>query len=263
MSCGIIVRDLKKSFYTGGAWSPGFMRSPNTVRAAKTVEAVRGVSFELGHGDVFGLIGPSGCGKTTIAKTLARLITPDSGTAEVRGRLGFVSQDPYSSLSPVLRVSSIVAEPLFFGRLAGRSGDCSGLVRRALAQVRLDYDVYKDRLPSELSGGERQRVAIARALIGDVGVLILDEPASMVDYDVKLEITDILRQLAKNHDYAILLISHDIGFVRDVCTYIAVMESGQIIEEGAPTEICESPQHEQTRKLVLASLDLKAYLAET
>jgi ABC-type glutathione transport system ATPase component len=131
-----------------------------------------------------------------------------------------------------------------------------------MSRVRLDYDEFKDRLPGELSGGQRQRVAIARALIADPGVLILDEPTSMLDYDVKVEIMDILRHLAANNDYAILLISHDIGFIRDICTYISVMECGQIIEEGNPDEIYNSPKKELTKKLVLASQDLQKYFAE-
>jgi len=260
---------MKKTFNPGASGASGASGTTKAAGASrrlvdsrrfKTVEAVRGVSFELGHGDVFGLIGPSGCGKSTIARTLAGLLKPDSGEIEVRGRLGFVSQDPYSSLSPVMRAHAIVAEPLIFRGLRRRSGDCAQAVRDVFSKVRLDYDSYWDRLPSELSGGERQRLAIARALIGDVGVLILDEPVSMLDFDVKIEIMDILRELAVNHDYAVLLISHDIGFVRDICTRVAVMESGLIIEEGTPEQICLNPQNELTKKLVLASLDLNAYM---
>ena len=223
-------------------------------------EAVRGVSFELGHGDVFGLIGPSGCGKSTIARILAGLTDADSGVAELRGLLGFVSQDPYSALSPVMRVEAIIAEPLIFCGKAKNVRSCAGHVQHVMEHVRLDYDKYRQRLPSELSGGERQRVAIARALIMQPGVLILDEPVSMLDYDVKLEIQEILCELAAEHDYAILLISHDIGFVRKLCTRIAVMESGLIIEEGSPEEVCAAPKCELTKKLVRASLDLKGYL---
>jgi len=238
LSCGIHVHDLKKSY---------------RAKSYKTVEAVRGVSFDIGHGDVLGLIGPSGCGKTTIACAIAGLLTPDSGTAGVTGRLGFVSQDPYSSLCPVMRVCDIVAEPLVFRK---QTKDAE-VVRDALAQVGLDYDTLKNRLPHELSGGQRQRVAVARALVASGGVLILDEPVSMLDYDVKADIAAILRSLV---DYAVLLISHDIGFVRDLATHIAVMDNGLIVESGAPEEICENPQNMLTKKLVLASLDLKAYL---
>jgi len=237
MSCGITVRDLKKNY--------------------RHVEAVRGVSFEIGHGQALGLIGPSGCGKSTIAKTLAGLLKPDGGEAAVRGRLGFVSQDPYSSLCPVMRVGDIVVEPLIFRR--ERTGRVEA-VREAFSQVRLDYDKLSGRLPHELSGGERQRVAIARALIAAGGVLILDEPASMLDYDVRLEVADILRGLIKSSDHAVLLISHDIGFVRDIATHIAVMRDGLIIESGGVDEVCRSPQSELTEMLVSASLDLGAFL---
>jgi len=242
MSCGITVRDLKKSF------------RPKS-RSAEIVEAVKSVSFEISHNEVFGLIGPSGCGKSTIAKVIAGLLEPDSGIVELIGRLGFVSQDPYSSLSPVMRVNAIVSEPLKFGGIKFSEQT----VRDAMSRVRMDYDEFKDRLPHQLSGGQRQRVAIARALIADTGVLILDEPTSMLDYDVKHEIMDIISNLARNSNYAVLLISHDIGFVHDICTRIAVMENGLIVEEGSPEEICTNPQNELTKKLILASQDLQKY----
>lgn len=250
MSCGIEVVNLKKSYIS------------TSLGRKKRVDAVRGVSFSLGHGDVFGIIGPSGCGKSTIAKTLAGLLRPDEGQALVRGRLGFVSQNPYSSLSPVMRVHDIVSEPLSFNPEFAARKDKADMVRNALKKVRLDYDVYKNRFPSELSGGERQRVAIARALIAEPGVLILDEPVSMLDYDVKLEVIDILRDLSANSDYAVLVISHDIGFVQKLCTWIAVMNKGQIIEDGSVIDICENPKQELTKNLVRAALDLKAYLEE-
>lgn len=248
MSCGITVKDLYKTYH------------PKTV---KEVKAVRGVSFRLGHGDVLGLIGPSGCGKSTIVKALTGLVTPDKGIASISGRLGFVSQDPYSALCPVMRVGDIVAEPMKFNGFGNRFGDRDVKdVKESFEKVRLNYDKFKDRLPNELSGGERQRIAIARALMAAGGVLILDEPVSMLDYDVKLEITEILRDLVKNLDYAVLLISHDICFVRNIATRVLVMESGQIIEDNSPQKICEEPQNELTRKLVLASLDLHRYLKE-
>ena len=243
MSCGITVWNMNKKY------------RPNS-RAAEIVEAVKSVSFEITHGEVFGLIGPSGCCKSTIARAIAGLIKPDSGEASFSGRLGFVSQDPYSSLSPVMRVGKIIAEPLKFSEKK-YSGEA---VREAMLKVRLDYDTFKDRLPRELSGGERQRVSVARALIASSGVLILDEPVSMLDYDVKLEITDILRDLVADSDYAILLISHDISFVRSLATHIAVMRQGVIIEEGVPDKIYSSPQEDLTKKLILASSDLQGYL---
>jgi len=238
MSCGITVCDLKKNY--------------------RHVEAVRGVSFEIGHGQVLGLIGPSGCGKSTVAKALAGLTKPDGGEATVRGRLGFASQDPYSSLCPGMRVRDIVAEPLIFRR--ERVGH-EEAVREAFSQVRLDFDKLSNRLPHELSGGERQRVAIARALIAAGGVLILDEPASMLDYDTKLEIADVLRDLVKNFDHAVLLISHDIGFVRDIATHIAVMRDGLIVEAGGADEVFRNPQRRLTKTLLSVSLDLGGYLS--
>jgi len=248
MSFGISAAGIKKAYGTGLSGK------------GRIVEAVGGVSFTVKHGGAFGLIGPSGCGKSTVARIVAGILKPDSGTVEVNGMCGFVSQDPYSSLSPVMRLEAVVAEPLIFGGKAKNTRACSDEVRGAMAKVQLDYKKYRRRLPSELSGGERQRAAIARALIGKPRVLILDEPVSMLDYDVKYEIMDILQNLVSENNYAILLISHDIGFVKDLCTYIAVMDSGLIIEEGTPEQICGSPREELTQKLVMASLDLKKYL---
>ena len=237
----ISIRDLKKSYNTN---------------SSKITYAVRGVSFTIVPGEVLGLIGPSGCGKSTIAKIIAGLVRPDSGTAEVTGQLGFVSQDPYSNLSPVMKVCDIVSEPLRWSKKEKNIND----VKDAFTKVRLDFDKFKNRLPHELSGGERQRISIARALIAASSVLILDEPVSMLDYDIKLEITDILQNLVTTSNYAALLISHDINFVRDIATHIAVMQQGLIIEEGNSHQLCENPQKELTKKLVLASLNLKSYL---
>ena len=241
----INVRDLKKSFYP-------------KCRSSEVIRAVRGISFTIGPGEVLGLIGPSGCGKSTVARLIAGLIQPEAGAVETTGRLGFVSQDPYSAISPVMRVGDIVAEPLRWRK--NKSAEDLTDVSTALGKVGLDYDQFKNRLPRELSGGERQRVALSRALIAAEGVLILDEPVSMLDYAVKLEINDILRGLIVDSGCAVLLISHDISFVRDMATHVAVMQEGLIIETGSPDQICGNPQQELTKKLVLASTDLKTYL---
>ncbi|MCL2401963.1 MAG: dipeptide/oligopeptide/nickel ABC transporter ATP-binding protein [Oscillospiraceae bacterium] len=223
----INVHDLKKSFYPKRG-------------SSEIIHAVRGVSFTIKPGEVLGLIGPSGCGKSTVARLIAGLIQPDEGSAESVGRIGFVSQDPYSAISPVMRVGNIVAEPLRWRK--NKSADDLTAVSTALEKVKLDYDKFKNRLPRELSGGERQRVSLARAFIAAEGVLILDEPVSMLDYDVKLEITDILRGLVMDSGCAVLLISHDISFVREMATHIVVMQQGLIIETGTPEQICGNPQ---------------------
>jgi ABC-type glutathione transport system ATPase component len=128
-----------------------------------------------------------------------------------------------------------------------------------MEQVHLDYEGYKGRLPSQLSGGERQRVSIARALVHQPDLLILDEPTSMIDQEVRREIVSLLRSLAVHEQRALLMVTHDIVISVGICERLLVMEQGRVVEEGRTEEILKAPKADLTRRLTLASRDIRAY----
>ena len=228
-------------------------------RGKGDVLAVNGVSFALRPGESLGITGPSGCGKTTLTRMILGLERPDGGTIEVEGRTGFVPQDPYASLDPRLTVYRCIAEPLIFLKQQRSWAACADAVRQVMAQVHLDYESYRDRFPSQLSGGERQRVSIARALVHQPDLLILDEPTSMIDQAVRQEITVLLRGLAMNEQRSFLMVTHDIGVSLSVCERLIVMDQGRIIEEGNTEAVLNAPKVELTKRLMLASKDIRSY----
>ena len=207
---------------------------------------------------------PSRCGRekrwgSSDPAAAVKLEKPDTGTVRVRGRIGFVPQDPYASLDPKLNVYRCIAEPLIFLRLQKSWAACEGAVRAVMEQVHLNYEDYKDRLPSQLSGGERQRVSICRALVHQPDLLILDEPTSMIDQEVRLEIVSLLRSLAVHGQRALLMVTHDIVISVGICERLLVMERGRVVEEGCTEDVLNNPKADLTRRLTLASQDIRAY----
>lgn len=229
---------------------------------AARVRAVDDVSLTLAQGETVGVIGTSGCGKTTLVKLLLGLLTPDGGSVTRRGPVGFVGQDPYSGLCPGMTVEKLVAEPLLFSGQKRRLRDCVSQVEDALSRVHLDSAEYAARLPSQLSGGERQRVAIARALIRKPELLLLDEPTSMLDQEVKDSIADLIRDVSAQQGMAFLMVTHDIRLAARVCGRICVMEQGRLIEQGPSDQVMAAPKAPLTRDLIRISSDIKSYWAE-
>jgi len=232
------------------------------------LRAVDGVSFELARGATLGLVGESGCGKSTIARSLVGLERPSSGSIRLDGvelaglsarawlshrrRIQMVFQDPGGSLDPRQRAGSIVAEPLSIHGIGTRASR----IRRArelLEEVGLAPE-HADRLPHQLSGGQKQRVAIARALALEPDVLVCDEPTSALDATVQARILRLLRDLQERLGIAIVFISHDLAVVREVCSTVAVLYLGRIVEIGPADEVFASPRHPYTRALLSAVL---------
>ncbi|SDE05493.1 ABC transporter ATP-binding protein [Auraticoccus monumenti] len=231
------------------------------------VHALRGVSLEVAEGEQFGIVGESGCGKSTLLRIVAGLDRPTSGTVEVLGHrvdgqperrlrplrrsLQLVLQDPMSSLDPRMRVGDVVAEPLVAQRLPGRRER----VAEVLAEVGLPADAA-DRYPHQFSGGQRQRISIARALAPRPRILVADEPVSALDVSVRAQVLNLVTDLVQRHGLTLVLVSHDLGVVRHMCTRVAVMAEGEVVETGPTERLWRDPQHPWTRRLVDAVPEL-------
>jgi oligopeptide transport system ATP-binding protein len=231
------------------------------------VRAVDGVSFTLSKGEALGLVGESGSGKSTVARLIVGLERATSGsirlagreltalsTAEwrpLRRRIQMVFQDPHSPLDPRQTASAIVAEPLAIHRLADRRE------RRRRALQLLESvglaPAQADHYPHELSGGQRQRVGIARALALAPDLVVCDEPVSALDVSIRSQILNLLHDLQQRFGLAYLFIAHDLAVVRALCSRVAVMQAGKIVELATRDELFARPQHETTRSLLASS----------
>jgi len=253
------VRDLHKHFLAQGG---GVLR-----RVDRLVHAVDGVSFELGRGEVLGLVGESGCGKSTLALTLLGLETATqgeivfegqpvtrlsaSGLKAMRRHMQMVFQDPYESLNPLMTVGEIVAEPLRVHGLGRLKAERDQRVRKALEDAGLKpAEAFLPRYPHELSGGQRQRVVIAGALVLEPTVLLADEPVSMLDVSIRAEILNLLAELRQTRGISILFITHDLATAAHFTDRVAVMYLGRIVEMGPTLQVLASPAHPYTRALL-------------
>jgi peptide/nickel transport system ATP-binding protein len=228
------------------------------------LEAVRNVSFKVAAGEIFGLVGESGCGKSTLLRAIAGLVAPAAGHIALAGRdvgpnrtrqerrlVQMVFQDPYSSLNPAHPVDKILSEPLAIQGL----DSIDQRVVQALHEVGLGAQ-HRYRYPHQLSGGQRQRVAIARALITEPRILLLDEPTSALDLSVQAEILNLLKRIGRTHGLTMLMVSHDLAVIAHMCTRIAVMYQGEIVEMLAVDRLRRGEaDHPYTRILLDASLE--------
>lgn len=237
----------------------GFGRPERTV-------GLSDVDVSVLAGSAVGVIGESGSGKSTLVRLLLGLDVPTAGTIEVEGRpvdargsarslhwlrrtTGIVFQDPYASLDPRMNVARIVGEPLW---ALGIEGDRRARVREVLEQVGLEADMAT-RFPHEFSGGQRQRIALARAIVHRPRILVGDEPLSALDVTVRAQILRLLARLRTEEQLTLVLVSHDIGVVQNVCDQVVVMKDGRIVEQGPTEKVLLQPQAAYTRQL-LASI---------
>jgi peptide/nickel transport system ATP-binding protein len=238
----------------------------------RVVRALEGASLQLRRGAIVALVGESGSGKTTLARALANVQRPTDGEIRLSGqpvrargrrarreysrRVQMVLQDPFSSLNPLHRVRYLLSRPLRLHGTVTDSADLDRQLARLLERVQLTPpERYLDAYPHELSGGQRQRVAIARALAVRPDVLLGDEPVSMLDVSMRLEVLNLLSRLRDEDSLAMLYITHDIASARYFTDEIAVMYAGQMVEFGPSDEVVTSPQHPYTQLLLDSSPD--------
>ena len=239
------------------------------------VRVVEDVSFAVAAGKTMGLVGESGCGKSVTAQTIMRLLPSPPSRIEkgrilfagedlaqasqktmqkIRGdRIGMVFQEPMTSLNPTLRIGEQIAEPLLLHR-GMRHAEAGEEAVRVLKQVGIgNAERRLLQYPHELSGGLRQRVMIAMAIICNPKLLIADEPTTALDVTIQAQIMELLKALQKDLGLAILLITHDLGMVAEMCETIAVMYAGRIVESGPTAQIFERPRHPYTHGLLNSS----------
>jgi peptide/nickel transport system ATP-binding protein len=235
-------------------------------KAYKNRRAVDGVSIELRAGETLGVVGESGSGKSTLARIVLGLLAPDEGEVLLRGQawsalpererrplrgaVQHVPQDPLSALDPRLTVRASLAEALRARRLGDRRRD--EVLGALLAEVGLGAELL-DRRPAQLSGGQRQRVAIARALAPEPAALVCDEPVSALDVRTQAQILTLLARLQAERGLAILLISHDLAVVREVCDRVVVLKDGVVVEAGGVEDVFAAPEEPYTRALLAAT----------
>jgi oligopeptide transport system ATP-binding protein len=253
------VRDLTKEFSRRrGLLAFGAGAAP--------VRAVDGVSFTIDEGETFGLVGESGSGKTTTGRCILRLIEPTSGEVRFRGEdvlafsrarmrqarrdMQIVFQDPYSSLNPRMRVRDIVEEPLVIHGM-GTKAERRKRVEELFGLVGLDPSQLT-RYPHQFSGGQRQRIGLARALALNPSLVIADEPVSALDVSVQAQVVNLLMELQERLKLTYLFIAHDLRLVRHICSRVAVMYLGKIVELGPTEALFEAPAHPYTKALLSA-----------
>jgi len=236
-----------------------------------TLRAVDEVGFTLEPGRTVALVGQSGSGKSTIAKLLLQLERPTSGEIRLDGKpverrgsglsryrrtVQMVFQDPFASLNPYHSIEHHLARPVRLHHPAMRADEVRRRVLELLERVRLTpAPVVAARRPHELSGGQRQRVAIARALAPEPGVLIADEPVSMLDVSIRLGVLNLLATLQREEDLGVLYITHDLATARHFSDEILVMHRGRIVERGPADDVILRPRHDYTKTLAAAAPD--------
>jgi peptide/nickel transport system ATP-binding protein len=235
------------------------------------VHAVDGVSFDLGHGEAIAVVGESGCGKSSLMKTILALHMPTKGeivfdgkklseldTREMqwyRSQVGYVQQDPYGALAPFMNIKKILEEPLIITGVKSKV-ERERRVRSVMEEVKLfPVEDYWDKFPHMLSGGQQQRVVIARAMILEPKLLVADEPVSMLDASVRVEILKLFQGLQEKYDLSVIYITHDLATVSYFSSRIFVMYAGRIAEKATVDDLLNNPLHPYTHALLQGTSD--------
>ncbi|MGL4241825.1 MAG: dipeptide ABC transporter ATP-binding protein [Beijerinckiaceae bacterium] len=248
------LRGITVDYVTRG-WLPG--------AGGRSFRAVDDVSLDVRRGETLGIVGESGSGKTTLANVIAGLVKPtggelmfegapvsgSGGRRSTRRALQMIFQDPYASLNPRMRVGGIIAEPVLFYELASSREEAEVDVSLLLQAVGLQPE-HGERFPFAFSGGQRQRISIARALAARPRLLICDEPTSSLDVSVQAQILNLIKDLGASAGLTVLLISHDLAVIRQMCDRVAVMKQGRVVELADVEALFAAPTHPYTRELI-------------
>ena len=235
------------------------------------VRAVDGVTFDLHHSETIAIVGESGCGKSSLMKTILALHRPTAGELFFEGRrlndlkgqalrlyrsqVGYIQQDPYGALAPFMSVQRILEEPQIINGIKSRS-EREARIRNALEEVKMSpVEDFLPKFPHMLSGGQQQRVVIARAMLLEPKLIVADEPVSMLDASVRVEILKLLRALQDRHHLAVIYITHDLSTVRYFSERIFVMYAGQAVEKSLIDDLIRNPLHPYTMALLSATSD--------
>lgn len=235
------------------------------------VHAVDGVNLSLKRGETIAIVGESGSGKTSLMRTILLLNVPTGGTVTFEGELindlsskllrdfrhkvGYVQQDPYGAMPPFMNVQTILEEPLKIAGIKDKE-ERYRRVFKVMEEVKMTpVDEFLSKFPHQLSGGQQQRIVIARAMILNPVLLVADEPVSMLDASVRVEILKLLRNLQEEHNLAVIYITHDLATVRYFSEYINVMYAGQIIEKATELDLINNTAHPYTHALLAATSD--------
>ena len=234
------------------------------------VRAIDGLSFELRQGEAITVVGESGSGKTTLLRLILGLAIPTEGEITFDGRLvhahnkediawlrsqvGFVQQDPYGALAPFMTVSRILTEPLVTNKVP--KDEQGERIRQALEEVRLiPVDDFLQKFPHMLSGGQQQRLVVARAIILRPRLIVADEPVSMLDASVRVEILELIKSIQQAHDLSVIYVTHDLSSVRYFSERVFIMYAAKIVEKATVDEIVHNPLHPYAQALLTAIPD--------
>ncbi len=235
------------------------------------VRAVDGVNFDLGKGEAVGVVGESGCGKTTLMKTILGLNPITQGhilfdgeriskfttqqLRSYRAQIGYVQQDPYGALPPFMSVQRILEEPMVINGIKSQS-ERAERIERVMTEVKMTpMQDFVNKFPHMLSGGQQQRVVIARSMIMDPRLIVADEPVSMLDASVRVEILRLMRSLQERHHLAVIYITHDLSTVRYFSERIFVMYAARLVEKSPVNDLLRNPLHPYTHALLEATSD--------
>ncbi|MBD9649021.1 dipeptide transport system ATP-binding protein [Ensifer sp. KUDG1] len=257
MSVILEARNLVRDYHIPGG----------LIKKAKTVHALKGVSFSVEEGKTLAIVGESGCGKSTLGRILTLIDPATSGdlliegkkidiskgdmTPEMRRKVQIVFQNPYGSLNPRQKIGDILMEPLVINT------DTPADERRDRAMTMLKKvgltELHFNRYPHMFSGGQRQRIAIARALMLNPKLLVLDEPVSALDLSVQAQVLNLLADLQDELKLTYVFISHDLSVVRYIADDVMVMYFGEAVEYGSRDEVFADPKHSYTKTLFAAT----------
>jgi peptide/nickel transport system ATP-binding protein len=235
------------------------------------VHAVDGVNFDLHNSEAIAVVGESGCGKSSLMKTILGLYRPTGGKLVFDGRdmslikgaerkaylakVGYIQQDPYGAMPPFMTVERILEEPMIINGIHDKKQRKERIVR-ALEEVKVfPVNDFLPKFPHMLSGGQQQRIVIARSMLLDPILIVADEPVSMLDASVRVEILKLLRGLQEKRKLAVMYITHDLSTVRYFSRRIFVMYAGQLVEKARVNDLLNNPLHPYTHALLAATSD--------